>query len=180
MSGHGVPAALIASMVKVAITAQKARGDHPAAVLAGMNQTLGAQLGGQYVTAAYLFVDREASLMRYGAAGHPPLLRWRARRRAGDELAENGLPLGMMDVAEYTQLEQPLLRGDRFVLYTDGLVDAANPAGDFFDLERVKAEIAAHAGGTVDEVADAVLARTRGWTGGVAADDLTLVVLDCP
>ena len=91
-----------------------------------MNQTLGAQLGGQYVTAAYLFVDREAGLMRYGAAGHPPLLRWRPTRGRPWELAENGLPLGMMDVAEYRQMEQPLRRGDRFLLYTDGLADATS------------------------------------------------------
>ena len=179
VSGHGVPAALIASMVKVAVAAQKARGDHPAAVLAGMNETLGAQLGGQYVTAAYLFVDREAGLMRYGAAGHPPLLRFRPGGGGIHELEENGLPLGMMEVAEYGQLEQPLRPGDRFLLYTDGLADAISPAGDFFGLERVKDEIASTAGLSVEGVADAILAKTRGWTAEVAADDLTFVLVDC-
>jgi sigma-B regulation protein RsbU (phosphoserine phosphatase) len=179
VSGHGVPAALIASMVKVAIAAQKPRGDHPAAVLTGMNETLGAQLGGQYVTAAYLFVDREAGLMRYGAAGHPPLLRWRPDEGEALELEENGLPLGMMDVAEYRQVEQPLRRGDRFLLYTDGLADATSPTGDFFGLERVKAEIAATAGLPVERVADSILQRTRAWTAAVAADDLTFVLVDC-
>ncbi len=179
VSGHGVPAALIASMVKVAIAAQKPRGDHPAAVLTGMNETLGAQLGGQYVTAAYLFLDREAGLMRYAAAGHPPLLRWRPDEGEALELVENGLPLGMMDVAEYRQMEQPLRRGDRFLLYTDGLADATSPAGDFFGLERVKAEIAATAGLPVERVADSILQSTRAWTAGVAADDLTFVLVDC-
>jgi len=179
VSGHGVPAALIASMVKVAIAAQKARGDHPAAVLTGMNETLGAQLGGQYVTAAYLFIDAEAGLMRYGAAGHPPLLRFRPADGHILELAENGLPLGMMDVAEYGQMEQPLRRGDRFLLYTDGLADATSPAGDFFGLERVKAEIAATAGLPVESVAESILKTTGGWTAGIAADDLTFVLVDC-
>jgi len=179
VSGHGVPAALIASMVKVAIAAQKARGDHPAAVLAGMNETLRGQLGGQYVTAAYLFLDREAGLMRYGAAGHPPLLRWRPDEGLALELEENGLPLGMMDEAEYRQLEQPLHRADRFLLHTDGLADATSPRGDFFGLERVKAEIAATSGLPVEQVADSILQRTRAWTAGVAADDLTFILVDC-
>ena len=144
-----------------------------------MNETLGAQLGGQYVTAAYLFIDREAGLMRYGAAGHPPLLRFRPGDGDILELAENGLPLGMMDVAEYGQMEQPLRQGDRFLLYTDGLADATSPAGDFFGLERVKAEIAATAGLPVESVAESILKTTGGWTAGIAADDLTFVLVDC-
>jgi sigma-B regulation protein RsbU (phosphoserine phosphatase) len=179
VSGHGVPAALIASMVKVAIAAQKSQADRPAAVLAGMNETLRGQLGGQYVTAAYLFLDREAGVMRYSAAGHPPLLRWHPDEQQTRELEENGLPLGLMDVADYPQLERPLQVGDRLLLYTDGLVDATNAAGEFFGLERVKAAIAASAGLSTEGVADLILEKTRGWADGTAADDLTLVLVDC-
>jgi sigma-B regulation protein RsbU (phosphoserine phosphatase) len=179
VSGHGVPAALIASMVKVAIAAQKAQADRPAAVLAGMNETLAGRLGGQYVTAAYLFLDREAGFMRYSAAGHPPLLRWRRDEARPPEIEENGLPLGMMDVAEYRQLEQPLEAGDRFLLYTDGLVDATNKTGEFFTIERVKESVAAGAGLATEPLADLILARTRGWADEVAADDLTVVLVDC-
>ena len=74
VSGHGVPAALIASMVKVAFAAQKDHADTTAAVLAGMNETLCGRLAGQYVTAAYLFIDTRSRMIRYGAAGHPPML----------------------------------------------------------------------------------------------------------
>lgn len=80
---------LIASMVKVAIAAQKAQADRPAAVLAGMNETLRGQLGGQYVTAAYLFLDREAGTMhtapratRRSYAGAPTDRRASSRRTA--------------------------------------------------------------------------------------------------
>ena len=179
VSGHGVPAALIASMVKVAIAAQKPQADRPAAVLAGMNETLLGQLGGQYVTAAYLFLDRQAGLMRYSAAGHPPLLRWRAGEERSREIEENGLPLGLMDIAHYEQLEQPLAAGDRFLLYTDGLVEAANAAGEFFTLERVKDAVAAGAGLSADGAADLIVENTRRWARQVAADDLTVVIVDC-
>jgi len=178
VSGHGVPAALIASMVKVAIAAQKPHADRPHAVLTGMHETLRGQLGGQYVTAAYLFLDREAGVMRYSAAGHPPLLRWR-REETARELEENGLPLGLMEIADYQQLEQPLQAGDRFLLYTDGLVDATNAAGEFFSVERVKATVAAGAGLSAEAVADLIVEKTRGWAGGTADDDLTLVLVDC-
>jgi sigma-B regulation protein RsbU (phosphoserine phosphatase) len=179
VSGHGVPAALLASMVKVAVAAQKFQADRPAAVLTGMNETLEGQLGGQYVTAAYLFLDREAGVMRYSAAGHPPLLRWRPDESRTHELEENGLPLGLMEVAHYQQLEQPLRAGDRFLLYTDGLVDATDAAGEFFSVERVKATIAAGAALSAESVADLLLEKTRAWTAGTVADDLTLVLVDC-
>jgi sigma-B regulation protein RsbU (phosphoserine phosphatase) len=179
VSGHGVPAALIASMVKVAIAAQKAQADRPAAVLAGMNETLVGRLGGQYVTAAYQYLDRENGVMRYSAAGHPPLLRGRRDEPRPREIEENGLPLGMMEVAEYRQLEQPLSDGARFLIYTDGLVEAANKAGEFFTIERVKDAVAASAGLGAERVATLVLERTRAWADEVAADDLTVVLVDC-
>lgn len=179
VSGHGVPAALIASMVKVAIAAQRSKADHPAAVLTGLNETLTGQLGGQYVTAAYLFLDRGAGAMRYAAAGHPPLVRWRAGEPRTYEVEENGLPLGLMEVAQYREVEQALRAGDRFLLYTDGLVDAADPTGEFLGLERVKAEVAANAGLPVDHLADLLVDRVRAWSNGRAGDDVTVVLVDC-
>jgi sigma-B regulation protein RsbU (phosphoserine phosphatase) len=144
-----------------------------------MNETLAGRLGGQYVTAAYLFLDREAGLMRYSAAGHPPALRWRRDEARSCEIEENGLPLGMMDVAEYRQLEQPLCSGDRFLLYTDGLVDATNASGEFFTIERVKDVMAASGDLTTEGLADLILEKTRGWADKIAADDLTVVLVDC-
>jgi sigma-B regulation protein RsbU (phosphoserine phosphatase) len=166
-------------MVKVAVAAQKPQADRPAAVLTGMNETLKGQLGGQYVTAAYLFLDCEAGVMRYSAAGHPPLLRWRPDEPRTRELEENGLPLGLMDVARYQQLEQPLQAGDRFLLYTDGLVDATNAAGEFFSVERVKVAVAASAALSTESLADLILEKTRAWADGTAVDDLTLLLVDC-
>jgi sigma-B regulation protein RsbU (phosphoserine phosphatase) len=179
VSGHGVPAALIASMVKIAFAAQRLHADRPDAVLTGMNEALSGQLGGQYVTAAYLFIDREAGLMRYGGAGHPPLLHWSASQRLSAQLEENGLPLGLMDVAHYRQLERPIVSGDRFTLYTDGLVEAANAADEFFGLERVKAAVTACVNLPADTLANTLLDQMTAWAGPTAGDDLTLVVVDC-
>lgn len=73
----------------------------------------------------------------------------------------------------------PLRVGDRFLLYTDGLVDATNAAGEFFSLGRVKAAIATGAGLSTEGVAEMILERTREWSDAIAADDLTLVLVDC-
>jgi phosphoserine phosphatase RsbU/P len=84
-----------------------------------------------------------------------------------------------MELAEYRQLEQPLADGDRFLLYTDGLVEAANKAGEFFTIERLKDAVAASAGLGTERGAAVILEKTRAWADDVAADDLTVVLIDC-
>src|ERR1700733_3063332 len=72
VSGHGMPAALIASMLKIALSAQGAHAADPAKVLSGLNQVLCGKFQHHYVTAAYLFVDMEKRRLTYAGAGPPP------------------------------------------------------------------------------------------------------------
>ena len=76
VSGHGMPAALIASMLKIALSAQAAHAADPAQVLLGLNQALCGKFQHHFVTAAYLFVDMQKRTLTYAGAGHPPLLLW--------------------------------------------------------------------------------------------------------
>jgi phosphoserine phosphatase RsbU/P len=178
VSGHGVPAALIASMVKVALAAQRAQADCPAAVLAGMNETLCGRLAGQYVTAAYVFIDARARLIRYAAAGHPPMLRVARRDRDVHEVEQNGLALGFVQGTAYTELEQVLQPDDRFLLYTDGLIEAEDANEDFFGLERLKATFADASGLQPEAAADNVLNTIDNWSEQPPGDDFTMVLVD--
>src|ERR1700739_418959 len=80
VTGHGVPAALIASMIKVAMQSVVTCAHDPREVLCGLNRILFAQLHDQFVSAAYLWLDTGNRRGLYSAAGHPPLLRWRGGR----------------------------------------------------------------------------------------------------
>lgn len=181
-TGHGVPAALIASMVKIAIAAQLPYADDPARVLAGMNQTLCGKMQGQFVSAAYLFIDLEAGMFRYAAGGHPPLLRLSAKTKEVETIQENGLLLGIMPQALYTSCERLLSPGDRFLLYTDGLLEAANTADEFFGGARVHQmlEETKHLG--VEDSAISLLDGLRRFAGydrgRMQEDDLTVIVLE--
>jgi sigma-B regulation protein RsbU (phosphoserine phosphatase) len=178
VSGHGVPAALIASMVKVALAAQRDHADRPAAVLAGMNDALCGQLAGQYVTAAYLYIDTESRLIRYGAAGHPPMLR--SLRAAGpvQEIVENGLILGFLEQQPYGEVEEALRADERFLLYTDGMIEASDANDDFLGIERLKEIVAAAAAGDADHLAETLVTTVDRWSGSTPGDDLTVVVVD--
>ena len=74
VSGHGIPAALIASMVKLAASSQRAAADNPAGLLANMNAILCGNSQSHFVTAAYVFLDAERHEFRYAATVHPPML----------------------------------------------------------------------------------------------------------
>lgn len=176
VSGHGVPAALVASMVKVAFAAQAPHAHDPSRVLAEVNRTLCGSLEGTYVTAAYAWLDLASSRLAYSAAGHPPLL---LRGADGVErLGENGLMMGMQSDAAYPSTSRQLTRGDRIVLYTDGVIEAFNPKGELFELDRLIALLeASH--DEPERFADAVLGRVAAWRCGRGpTDDLTLMVLE--
>ena len=175
VSGHGVPAALIASMVKVAATAQRANAADPARLLAGMNAILCGNTQERFVTAAYVHLDAQSRELRYSAAGHPPML----LLRAGEvlEVVENGLILAAFDYATYSTAAQRLQTGDRLLLYTDGIVEATNATGEFFGQQALGALLRQTAGITPTETADRIISAVQQWAAS-QDDDLTVLVCD--
>jgi len=182
VTGHGVPAALIASMLKVAFAGQAAHAHDPVRVLTGLNGALCGKFEEHFVTAAYLFVDLEKSLLHYSAAGHPPLML--ASRAAGNvrEIEENGLMLGMFPEAAYSSVEISVSPGDRCLLYTDGLFEAKNTAQEEFGKARCKEFLERQLDVPAARFATALLADIAGFSGHNSAraqeDDITLLVLD--
>jgi sigma-B regulation protein RsbU (phosphoserine phosphatase) len=175
VSGHGVPAALIASMVKMAATSQRANAAHPAQLLAGMNAALCGNTQGQFVTAACVYVDAAARQLRYAAAGHPAMLM--LRDGVVTEVAENGLLMAVSELATYSDKTLPIEPGDRLLLYTDGLVEARNAEGKLLGEDALIALLRATADLTPDEAADRMIASAQQWAPS-QEDDLTVLVCD--
>lgn len=175
VSGHGVPAALIASMVKLAAGTQRAHAKEPADFLAGMNQALCGNTQEQFVTAAYVHLDSERQSFRYAAAGHPPMLLLRDQQV--QEIEENGLVMGLVDVAAYSDVHHPLNSGDRLLLYTDGLLEASNASGEFFGKVRLASLLIDTAALSAEQAAEHILAIVRAWS-ATQEDDLTVIVCD--
>jgi phosphoserine phosphatase RsbU/P len=175
VSGHGVPAALIASMVKMSATAQRAHADRPAALLAEMNAALCGNTQGQFVTAAYVYLDAQARELRYAAAGHPSLFLLRDGRVT--ELIENGLVLAAAGDATYTEKSMSLEPGDRLLLYTDGLLEAKNAAGEMFGEEALAGALKRTAEMPAKDAVEGILAEVQRWS-RAQEDDLTALVCD--
>lgn len=178
VSGHGVPAALIASMIKVAMQSVAACADDPSQVLRGLNRILLRQLHEQFVTAAYLFVDMQEHRAKYSAAGHPPLLLLRNGKL--ERVESNGLVLGIATEPDYPVYEMPVLGGDRLLLYTDGMIEPENAQGRAFGETRLEEVLLGNRNESGSELAARILAAIRAWQPAATPqqDDITLVVID--
>ena len=184
VTGHGVPAALIASMLKIALAAQVTVAHDPAQVLEGLNNSLCGKFEAHFVTAAYLYVDTEKNMLRYGGAGHPPLLIGSldaGSRTAFQEIEANGLMLGLFEGAKYSALELPFRPGDRCLLYTDGVIEGKNAEQEEFGSLRFRAFLDAQPNLRPAPLIKALLSELGQWSGrtsGVQEDDVTLIAVD--
>jgi serine phosphatase RsbU (regulator of sigma subunit) len=178
VSGHGLPAAFLASMAKLALVA--ADRTEPHEVLERMNRLLLPQLPpGRFMTIGHGLYRPETGRLTWARAGHGPAL---LRRSASSEVIQlygDGFPIGFLDETTYERVEAHLEPGDFIVMYTDGMTEAQNPLMQQFGLERlcaVMSRIPANlkageiVGRIIDEFSDFLEDR-------LLKDDVTLVLL---
>jgi sigma-B regulation protein RsbU (phosphoserine phosphatase) len=182
VTGHGDPAALIASMLKVAFAGQAAQAHDPARVLTDLNRSLCAKFETHFVIAAYFFVDLEKSLLHYSAAAHPPLMLASGARGKVREIEKFGLMLGKFPEASYSSLEIPLYPGDRCLLYTDGILEAKNAAREDFGKSQCKRMLERHREIPAVRFANILLDSVGSFSGynstRAQQDDITVLVVD--
>jgi len=179
VSGHGVPAALVASMVKIGFAAETERHDQPALVLQNINRMLCGQFAGAFVSASCAFISALDRRLYYASAGHPaPMLRRRDGRM--EALGESGLLLAIDAGAEYAATEIRLAPGDRLFFFSDGLIEARNAGDEFFGDKRLEQLLALHAADAPGTFIERVVAALQSWVGPGASlqDDVTAVVVD--
>jgi serine phosphatase RsbU (regulator of sigma subunit) len=179
VSGHGVPAALVASMLKTALTIYGLTCRSPAELLKELNRVFCGQFEGEFITAACAVLDAGSQKLTYSAAGHPPLLLWCASVSEIRQVEQNGLPLGIRESADYKDITLPFARGDRLAMYTDGIVETENVAGKEFGHERL-GKILALPESDANECLRQALNSVSAWRGheNDQNDDLTLVIAE--
>jgi signal transduction histidine kinase/serine phosphatase RsbU (regulator of sigma subunit) len=130
VTGHGVPAALYASMVKVAHTvAVSDAGATPDDILTSIHTSVRDHLGEHFVTAGYLRIHPEKKILQYSRAGHLPLLVCRRDSKEVIELNPGGRLLGLVDDLRLELAELQLQPGDRILCYTDGIYETMTENG---------------------------------------------------
>ncbi len=180
VSGHGTPAAVLMAITHSIAHVFPGHPCPPAHLLNHLNHHLTERYtvwDGKFVTAFYGIYDPARRQLTYACAGHNPP---RLRRGPEGTLASldnvQSLPLGIDAGQVYEESTVVLRPGDVLVLYTDGITEAANPAGELFGLSRLD-QILSRRPDSANRLLNEVLAAVEQFTAGhPAADDRTLLV----
>lgn len=179
VSGKGMPAALLSAMLQASLRTQARSVAALPEILRNINSLLYHSTGSrQFATFFLARVDGERLTLTFSNAGHnwPVIV-----RRSGERvlLEKGGTILGILEGVDFEEAEVPLVPGDVMVLYTDGVSEAANAAGDLFGEERLYALLEGMPPGlSAREIAGGLLDDVRVFLDGVdPQDDITLVVL---
>ena len=179
VSGKGVSSALLAGVLQGALMIPGAiKGGELDRGVARLNRFLFERMGGEkYATIFFCQVERDGSVRYVNAAHCPPLV----LRSSGVTavLEATGMPVGLIEGAEFEVADTRLTPGDKLIVYTDGVTEAQDANGGFFGVKRLQALAGAHAASPADTVHDAIQMAVRDFTQGAAqSDDITLLVLE--
>jgi phosphoserine phosphatase RsbU/P len=178
VSGKGIGAALLTASLEALCAAPLEVGRAPDRVFARVSTLLYRRTSPEkYATALLATLRPESGTVRFANAGHNPGLLVRAWGLL-KPLGATGVPLGMFAHANYRAETLNLNRGDVLILFTDGIVEARNPAGEEYGSTRLETVAVEHRGASAREIAQAIERDLADFVRGVPyTDDRTLVVL---
>jgi sigma-B regulation protein RsbU (phosphoserine phosphatase) len=188
VSGKGVAAALIMSVVQASLRIISSEGDvRPPRLLARMNQFVYRSTpASKYATFFYAELDEPRRHLRYVNAGHnaPYLLRASRRSPADsapaeiEQLSVGGTVVGMFPEIGYEEATVELCPGDVLLAFTDGVPEAHNPENEEFGEERLQQLLRQTAHLPADEISARISAEMKTWIRDAEQyDDLTFIVM---
>lgn len=175
VSGHGVPAALVASMLKIIIDTAGVNKLSPSKLLIYINDRIKGLIGGHFLTAFYGIYDPRKQTLLYGRASHnyPFLI-----RKEGNEIAllrSKGRILGIMDDIVVEEKEVELNHGDKILFYTDGLTEATSPSGFVFE-ERLPRIIGLHRRKPIKKMVEEIYSDLIAFRGSEKFEDDVCII----
>lgn len=176
VSGHGVAPGVVMAMVKSAARMQLSSAEESSQLFERLNAVLyPIKKPEMFVTFAYLAWDGER--LEYSLAGHPPILHFHAATGEISEVACSNLPVGMFAGQEFVKGSVTCASGDRFLLFTDGLIEITNSKNEEFGLAGVKSALSQSAREPASANLQGIL--DAGARHGVAADDRSVLLVCC-
>jgi serine phosphatase RsbU (regulator of sigma subunit) len=181
VAGHGVPAAIIASMLKVAFSVEGKYMSDPASTLEGVNRIMLDKCGTHFITASCLLVDSKKKIATLAKAGHPPLMIVNSISKEVQEFKTKGRLIGVYETVRASNLKIKLKSKDRILLFTDGVMEVTNELDETFGEDNFKEFIVEYSHLGPDAFRLALMDRLIEWKANSARDlpdDVSLVVID--
>jgi phosphoserine phosphatase RsbU/P len=176
VSGKGAPAALLTAVTQGVLATQTSFGGGPAAALARVNEILIRRaVGSRFITVFFAAIAKDGTMTCCNAGHNPPFL------VSGDSvrrLETGGLICGLFEKATYEEERIQLKPGDVLVMFSDGISEALNAAGEEFGDDRILACIRKTAGGSASDHLEGLVQTVKVFAADtVQSDDMTSVVV---
>lgn len=180
VSGHGVGPALLMAETRAYLRILARNRENIGEIFTRANMMLAEDLSPeQFITLLLVCIDPARKTLIHANAGHPSgcLIGQDGNLRA--QLKRTGVPLGMHPKTTYTPAtEVQLLPGDTLMIFTDGVEESSNPAGEFFERERVIEFVKTHRHKTARQIVDTLYSEVRSFSGTEPQhDDFTVIVV---
>lgn len=173
--GHGVRAALIASMMRGLMAQLANLADTPALFLSSLNRQM-FRIFSQanitmFATACYVYLDLDRRRLTLAGAGHPAPIVLSSERKAFQPPIPRTPALGLLENAQFRESEIRLESGMKLMLFTDGLTEAQDSTGDEMGAPRIMDFLSQRNPQSIREMLDISLAGVHQFTGSVQQDD---------
>ena len=179
VADKGVPAALFMALSRTLLRTVAMDGRRPAAALARANDLIVSDARSDlFVTMFYAILQPNLGELTYTNAGHTLPLLVRASGDTIEELHTEGMAMGVLPEVEFEEKTALMVPGDVLVLYTDGVTEASNQAGEMFGQARLVEVVRTHCHLSAEELCRTIDATVSDFVGGAPQfDDFTLMIV---
>ncbi len=180
VTGHGVPAALVAAMIKIIFADQKSSSEDPGLLLYNMNNAMLNKVKQTFATTAYIYFDFKQNKILYSSAGHPGLLIINKQDASIEVIQPKGKILGFMPNVEYKIQSLDLKSGNRIIMYTDGFLECRNKQDEEYGEKRFYRQLKESIPLKPEEVPRYIQENLALWNSEnfEFEDDLTMIIID--
>ncbi len=177
--GHGIPAALVTSMTKVLSHTLSRRIFSPKVFTASINNELNKLLlPGNFLTLFVLHYDNSTNTIKFSSGGHLPQILYRKESHSVHLLQSTGPVIGIIPDSEYGEKTiTDIKKGDRLIIFTDGITEAKNKKRELYGMDRLILSIKRHANKNIEDFKNALLDDIAAFAKGVKVDDDVSVII---
>jgi sigma-B regulation protein RsbU (phosphoserine phosphatase) len=183
-AGHGIDAAMITSMIKLSYSytmKDKSINHSPSLILKQIEHDINQQLDNTFFTAISILLDPQSKTIYYANAGHPAAILIKSNHHV-QHLRPNLPMLGLhqfLNSMSYNDLQVKFTKGDKLLLFTDGLVDSKNAAREEFGMDRITKIVKNSFNRPVSQIGGNIINESQKFRGDQpSSDDVCLLGLE--